>query len=133
MTVSSSLVAGTGGSGTPWDSKVAIDGGNNIDSDPLFVQTPDPATAPTTQGDLQLKTGSPAINVGNNTVNLTLLDLAHGNRHVGIIDLGGYEHQPDSRSPPLREGSGDRRRHRRELGGRVYEPAGCPPGGAARG
>ncbi len=39
-TISYSDVQGCGGSGAGWDASVGTDGGGNIDSDPLFVNTP---------------------------------------------------------------------------------------------
>ena len=47
------LLANSGGSSS-WDSSFGVDDGNNIDTDPFFVTEVDPATAPTTTGDLRL-------------------------------------------------------------------------------
>ena len=73
---------------------------NNLDGslNPLFVDPPDPANAPTTAGDLRLQAGSPAIDAGDNMVNMTAVDLA-GNPRItdgdgngsDLIDLGAYE------------------------------------------
>ncbi|MFD1629679.1 T9SS type A sorting domain-containing protein, partial [Pseudopedobacter beijingensis] len=92
-----SLVQG-GGSSTSWNSSFGNDGGDNIDSNPLFTDV--------ANGDYSLANGSPAIDKGNNgdytdKGNGDLandLDLA-GNLRVydydngGIIDMGAYEYQ----------------------------------------
>ena len=73
---------------------------NNLDGslDPLFVTPVAPATAPTTAGNLRLQSSSPAIDAGNNMVNVVALDLAgniritDGNNDSSAdIDLGAYE------------------------------------------
>jgi surface protein/predicted outer membrane repeat protein len=92
-----SLVANSGGSGTDWSEAIGIDGGDNIDEDPLFV---DPLNR-----DYKLSENSPVINMGDPNTDLSLfsggpgnpLDLA-GNSRVfggesGIIDMGAYEFQ----------------------------------------
>ncbi len=58
----------------------------------VFENPVGPTSAPTTTGDYRLKIGSPAINVGNNTVVTTATDLA-GNPRIqgGTVDLGAYE------------------------------------------
>src|SRR5690606_9841071 len=76
------------------------DGGDNIDTDPVFV-----STAPGEPGYLQLAACSPAISVGNNQAYTDAggdlandLDLA-GNPRVydfvgdGVIDMGAFEYQ----------------------------------------
>ena len=69
----------------------------NLDGalDPLFVTPVDPATAPTTVGDLRLQLCSPVINAGESSANPTNLDLAGNDRvfNSGVIDLGAYEYQ----------------------------------------
>ncbi|WP_257657927.1 BspA family leucine-rich repeat surface protein [Parapedobacter lycopersici] len=100
VTVANSLVAHSGGSAN-WNNATGIlDGGNNIDADPVFV-----STAPGETGYLQPSACSPAISTGSNTAytdaggNLADdLDLA-GNPRVynqaggGVIDMGAYEYQ----------------------------------------
>ncbi|MEM7797805.1 MAG: choice-of-anchor Q domain-containing protein [Chloroflexota bacterium] len=88
-----SLIANSGGSAN-WNSDLGVDGGNNLDLDPLFIATVDPLTAPTTSGNLQLQLASPAINAGitlsyTSSINT---DIA-GNERIqnGIIDMGAYE------------------------------------------
>jgi hypothetical protein len=56
-TFSYSIVDGSGGSGS-WNSIYGIDGGNNLDVDPLLWSV--------ANGDVHLRTDSPAIGVGNN-------------------------------------------------------------------
>lgn len=69
-----------------------IDNGNNYDVDPLYN---DPNT-----NDYSLQMQSPAIDVGNNSANNTVEDLASNSRRVdairsgtATIDLGAYEFQ----------------------------------------
>lgn len=98
-TISYSLIEGSGGSdniGGTWNSVFGIDGGNNIDTDPLFVTPIDASQAPTTKGSAQLQVGSPAIDVGQ-TISYTdvtsaTTDLAENQRIQNvIIDMGAYE------------------------------------------
>jgi hypothetical protein len=92
-TIRYSLVQGCNPSGQ-WNAGCGTNGGNNLaDADPLFVDTPNPANAPTLAGNLRLKDGSPAINRGDDSVNSSTVDLAGNPRKVGIIDLGAYENQ----------------------------------------
>src|SRR5690606_7647182 len=73
-------------------------GSYNLNGDPLFVDAPDPATAPFTNGDYRLQEHSPAINAGSNEAvpagntfdldgNSRIYDLDQG----GLVDLGAYE------------------------------------------
>ncbi|MCA9875207.1 MAG: hypothetical protein KC441_16165, partial [Anaerolineales bacterium] len=91
---SSSIVQGAGGS-TAWNptfgdagyyynTSYAIDGGGNLDVDPLFVGS----------GDLHLGSGSPAINAGNNSfLPAGLTTDLDGNARIvgGTVDMGAYE------------------------------------------
>jgi len=104
-TISNSLVEDSGGSGAGWDIHLGMDGGGNIDDDPLFVDPDgiDDATG-TLDDNLRLSLGSPAINSGSNTADLDgaspgtltisdiLLDL-DGNIRIaeGTVDMGPYE------------------------------------------
>ena len=81
------------------------------DTDPLFVNwlNPSTTTMPTTLGDYRLQFGSPAINTGSNSLYLTARgianftgekDLAGNPRLIGIIDMGAYEFNATTVSPP---------------------------------
>ncbi|MGD7652844.1 MAG: right-handed parallel beta-helix repeat-containing protein [Verrucomicrobiales bacterium] len=66
--------------------------GNNPSNNPAFVAPPDPATAPSSAGDLRLSSGSPVIDMGENTANTSSYDIAGNTRILnGVIDLGAYE------------------------------------------
>lgn len=79
-------------SGGSWDSTLGTDGGNNLDSDPLFTTAINPTDAPTLAGDLRLTTYSPAADAGNSAANLTTTDVDNQNRFQGAsIDMGAYE------------------------------------------
>src|SRR5699024_6437241 len=94
-----SLIQGSGGS-VAWDITFGKDGGNNIDSDPLFTEA--------ANDDYTLADNSPAINAGNNTYYTDAggdlandLDLAGNPRLVGAnIDMGAYENQSAVNEPP---------------------------------
>ncbi|MFO7538607.1 MAG: choice-of-anchor Q domain-containing protein, partial [Chloroflexota bacterium] len=70
------------------------DEGNLADTDPLFIDPPDPAAAPTMAGNLRLQPASPAIDVGFNSYlppDVTT-DLDGNPRIIGpAVDLGAYE------------------------------------------
>jgi hypothetical protein len=90
-----SLIQGTGGSGSGWIGGDFVDGGNNLDSDPQFIQDVDPATAPTTSGNLRLGAGSPAINMGNSDYVSDVTTDLDGNARISgsSVDMGAYEVQ----------------------------------------
>ena len=91
-TFSHSIIQNSGGSGANWTSQIGTDGGHNMDVNPQFFTAVDPATAPTTVGNLQIQASSPARNAGNTTANTTTTDLAGNDRVVlDTIDLGAYE------------------------------------------
>jgi len=84
-TVSYSLIAGSGGSGGGWNPAIGVDGGNNIDADPFYL---DPAG-----GNLLLPYNSPCIDTGDNGHNAEPFDIAGSNRYVGpFIDMGAHEY-----------------------------------------
>jgi len=96
VTLSFSIVQG----GLP---QGVIDGGGNLFVDPLFVAPVDPASAPTTAGDLRLQPGSPAMNTGNSALvpaGVTT-DLSGSPRFVGAVDMGAYEAQLVDATPPV--------------------------------
>jgi hypothetical protein len=70
-------IQGCGGSGAGWDLALGIDGGGNVDADPLFVDAPGTDGTPGTQDDnLRLQAGSPCIDAGDSTaVPADVLDL----------------------------------------------------------
>jgi predicted outer membrane repeat protein len=78
-----------------WNSACGTDSGNNLtDVDPKFVSVIDPATAPSSAGNLLLQDGSPVIDQGDNRWNPQLFDLGGAPRVAnGTIDLGAYEWQ----------------------------------------
>jgi len=81
-TISYSLIANSGGSGT------------NIDADPKFVQDGNPGTL--TDGDYRLQLDSPAIDAGDNDGVTTATDLAGSPRiRNGTVDMGAYEAAPE--------------------------------------
>ena len=63
-------------------------------SDPLFVQPINPASAPTSTGNLRLQVGSPAIDMGlDSALPATVTTDLDGNERIsdGKVDLGAYE------------------------------------------
>ncbi|MCU0491769.1 MAG: hypothetical protein MUD01_09290 [Chloroflexaceae bacterium] len=94
LTIRSSLVQDSGGSGMNWDPVYGADGGGNLDTDPRFVlAVPD---APTPIGDLRLRPGSPAINVGNNDLIPTGMTTDYRSKpriSGGRVDMGAMEMQ----------------------------------------
>jgi predicted outer membrane repeat protein len=100
LLIAHSDVQGCGGS-SMWNSACGIDGGGNIDTDPLFVDAngPDDLVG-TLDDDLRLQTSSPAIDAGNNAVvpdslstdldgNLRIQDGDGDNS--AVVDMGAYE------------------------------------------
>ncbi len=90
-TISYSLIQGCGGSNN-WNIACGVDGGNNIDADPLFINS--------VIGDLHLQPGSPAIDAGDSDAVpfgvTTDLDgkprVLDGNGDgVTVVDMGAYE------------------------------------------
>jgi hypothetical protein len=70
-----------------------IDYDGNLEADPLFVTPVDPNDAPTTEGNLRLQEGSPAIDAGNNSYVTVPTDLDGRARILGnAVDMGAYEH-----------------------------------------
>ncbi len=112
-TIRYSLVAGSGGSGPGWDTSLGLDGGGNIDGNPMFLRTPSPGAdgnwdgVDDDYGDLRLLVTSPAVNVGNNSLDPdpansppdSMNDIAtdvDGNPRIAslVIDMGAYETPP---------------------------------------
>lgn len=78
-----------------------MDGEGNIDIDPMFINQVDPSSTYIWDWNLRLKSGSPAIDAGNNVfVTDILTDLDEKQRVVdgdldgtATVDMGAYETQ----------------------------------------
>lgn len=75
-------------------------GANTADTDPMFVLPVNAAAAPSTAGDLHLKSASPAIDAADNATTVTT-DIDGNPRKAdgdddgsAIADMGAYERQP---------------------------------------
>ena len=78
-----------------WVPTFGTNGGNNLDSDPKFVNPIATTNVPTTTGDYRLQATSPAINTGDNAVITTTTDLDGSPRIMnGSVDMGAYEYGP---------------------------------------
>lgn len=94
-THSYSLIANSGGSAA-WNSVLGVNLGFNLDSNPRFLISADPSTAPNSVGALQLTRGSPALDAGNNSAVVDATDLPGQPRVIhSTVDLGAYEGQND--------------------------------------
>jgi len=100
VNVSNSLVHGAGTSGLDWYGGSFIDGGGNIEANPMFITPVGPVDAPTTAGNLRLKTTSPAIDAGdNNYVPVGVTSDLDGEARIkdgtgdgsAAVDMGAYE------------------------------------------
>jgi hypothetical protein len=96
-TISYSNVQGCGGS-SAWVSARDVNGGSNIAADPLFIDAngTDNITG-TLDDNLRLQTGSPLIDVGNNTaVPCSVTTDLDGNLRIfnSVVDMGAYEWLP---------------------------------------
>jgi len=99
---SHSLIEGSGGSNN-WDTSLGIDGENNIDAHPLFMEPISPTLAPTLAGNYNIEEDSPCISAGSNQLYLTARNIANftgetdlaGNPRLSgkTIDMGAYEWQ----------------------------------------
>jgi len=80
-----SIVYFSHGSGPSWNTNWGVDGGFNLDADPVFVDA--------LGGNMRLQSSSPAIDVGNDSApNLPATDLGGNPRIIGAaVDMGAYE------------------------------------------
>ena len=108
ITLTNSLVESSGGSGVWALDPGYVNGGFNIDSDPIFITPVDPATAPTTDGNLRLTKDSPAIDAGENKYITETVDLDNKARKIDgnldgtpTVDMGAYEFQIEEEYLPL--------------------------------
>ncbi|GGD41024.1 hypothetical protein GCM10011514_01380 [Emticicia aquatilis] len=86
LNVSNSILEGGLGAIILVNNGTLSDGGNNLSSDPLFVDA--------ANSNFRLQVCSPALNVGSNAANTTTIDLGGNQRLFGsTIDLGAYESQ----------------------------------------
>lgn len=93
-TITHSLLEGAGGSGSLWDPSVGIDGGGNLDTDPLLKIGGHSVPVPTGASPLvdagSLLAASPYLPIACNTQ----VDFNALNRVAGLeIDIGAIEHQ----------------------------------------
>jgi hypothetical protein len=109
--VSFSLIKGSGGSGAGWQTSVGIDGGGNIDADPMFVDVSNvdglDEVLGTADDGLALSLCSPAVNAGNN-VNTAATDITGANRIIGgTVDMGAYESMQNASTTVYRDADED--------------------------
>lgn len=110
-TVSSSIHV-NGGTYTQTNSLVQnfpTSGVGNLDVDPLFITDTDPSTAPTSLGNAHLNVGSPAINMGDNSLVTPLITDLDGNSRIQdtTVDMGVYEFSSHTVSVSVSGLSGD--------------------------
>ncbi len=99
VSISHSLIQGSGGSGGGWAASLGTDNGGNIDQNPLFVAAGDsdgPDNIPGTSDDgLAISNLSPAVNAGTNAapgLAGVATDIGGGLRiQGGTVDMGAYE------------------------------------------
>ncbi|HSH02915.1 MAG TPA: choice-of-anchor Q domain-containing protein [Anaerolineae bacterium] len=91
--ISYTLIANSNGSGASWVSSLGSDGGNNLDVDPLFVESVAAVLAPTVAGNYRLAGNSPA-NDQAYLLHCPATDVVGNGRPSGAgCDLGAYEYQ----------------------------------------
>ena len=97
-----SIIQGSGGS-LSWDLNFGTDNTGNLDDDPLFVAPAAASSAPTTLGIYRLKSISPAIEAGDNSLYCTARSIAsilsteidlngHPRLNGTSIDIGAHEY-----------------------------------------
>ncbi|MBN1317438.1 MAG: hypothetical protein JXA42_18295, partial [Anaerolineales bacterium] len=118
-----SLIQGSGGSGSGWEDSLGVDGGGNIDANPLFVDANGADNVyGTDDDDLRMYSGSPAIDAGDNFAlpggiltdlngSARFIDDPHtpdtGNGAAPFVDMGAYEAAWVLYAAPAAAGSGD--------------------------
>jgi uncharacterized repeat protein (TIGR02543 family) len=92
ITVTNNIIEGCKPNGVWNGSLCGVDLGNFPDTDPMFVNPISYTNAPNTLGDYHLRRGSPAIDVGANSLISNTIDLDLNPRLFGAqVDLGAYE------------------------------------------
>jgi hypothetical protein len=90
-TFTHSIVQRSGGS-LAWNGMQGIDGGNNLDVDPQFVDFVPPNRSASVMGNYRLKPTSPALDAGNNSNVVRQTDLDGVERiYHNTVDMGAYE------------------------------------------
>jgi hypothetical protein len=88
-TFKSSIIKSSNGSGGSWNTAYGTDNGDNLDTDPLFVNA--------ANGDYRVQSCSPAIDAGDNaawTTTTLSTDIAGNTRPFNsTVDIGAYEYQ----------------------------------------
>ncbi len=93
------------GSSSSWDTGLGTDLGNNIDSDPLFQNEPNPANAPqvVADHDLLLSGGSPCLGAGSVPGSAPATDKDGRDRPLPAgapyVDMGAFEQYSDGTLP----------------------------------
>ncbi|MGV6852908.1 MAG: beta strand repeat-containing protein [bacterium] len=91
VTIKSSILQGSGGS-SAWTPSLLVNGGGNLDIDPLFIANTDPSTAPTLSGNARLQSTSTAVDAGDNSFVTGSTDLDGRSRISNTtVDMGAYE------------------------------------------
>jgi hypothetical protein len=108
-----SLIEHSGGSGSGWNQETGTDKGQNLDSDPIFIQMINMDNLTDGEFNLRLMTGSPAIDAGDPETDTGIfiaieneqpVDLDGNKRFEGQrIDLGAYEFQDTSTGLSVRD------------------------------
>lgn len=90
-TLAFSIVENSNGS-PGWDDSLGLDGGNNIDSDPKFINFVPADSVDSREVNLDLEPESPAIDQGDTTEVLSKSDHNRGARVTGsAVDIGAFE------------------------------------------
>ncbi len=96
--ISSSNIKNSNGTGASWDNSIGIDDGGNIDADPLFIDSSNPAGSDqlfgTIDDGLRLQRGSPSLDSGAMD-DVAVTDIIGFLRPLGPEwDMGAYELNP---------------------------------------